>query len=76
MEKNKIIYGGKVLLDLTEDTVTVDTLGYGTTAHDKSGAIITGYLVPYLNQPPFLATDSGSLIKFSNGAFIQAKGAS
>lgn len=76
MEKNKIIYGGKVLLDLTEDTVTVDTLGYGSIAHDKSGAIITGELVPYLNQPPFLATDSGSLIKFSNGAFIQVKGAS
>lgn len=46
MEKNKIIYGGKVLLDLTNDTVSSDTLGYGTTAHDKSGQIITGYLVP------------------------------
>lgn len=75
MNKNKIIYGGKVLLDLTEDTVTAETLGYGSTAHDKSGAIITGDMVPYLNQPPFLATDSGSLIKFSNGAFIQVKGA-
>lgn len=74
METNKIIYGGKVLLDLTQDTVTVETLGYGSTAHDKSGAIITGDLVPYLNQPPFLATDSGSIIRFSNGAFIQVKG--
>lgn len=46
MEKNKIIYGGKVLLDLTNDTVSSDTLGYGTTAHDKSGRIITGNLVP------------------------------
>lgn len=46
MEKNKIIYGGKVLLDLTNDTVSSDTLGYGITAHDKSGQIITGNLVP------------------------------
>ena len=75
MNKNKIIYGGKVLLDLTEDTVTTDTLGYGTTAHDKSGTVITGDLVPYLNQPPFLATDDSKLIRFSNGAFIQVKGA-
>lgn len=46
MEKNKIIYGGKVLLDLTNDTVSSDTLGFGITAHDKSGRIITGNLVP------------------------------
>ena len=46
MEKNKIIYGGKVLLDLTNDTVSSDTLGFGITAHDRSGRIITGNLVP------------------------------
>ena len=70
MEKNKIIYGGKVLLDLTNDTVTTDTLGYGETAHDKSGRIIVGELVPLLNQPPFLATSSGKRIVFSNNAFL------
>ena len=75
MEKNKIIYGGNVLLDLTNDTVSSDILGYGITAHDKSGRIITGDLVPVLNQPPFLATDSGKIIRFSNTAFIQVKGA-
>lgn len=42
MEKNKIIYGGDVLLDLTNDTVSSDTLSRGITAHDKSGAVITG----------------------------------
>lgn len=46
MEKNKIIYGGDVLLDLTNDTVSFDTLSRGITAHDKSGQIITGNLVP------------------------------
>ena len=40
--KNKIIYGGNVLIDLTADTLTVADLAYGKTAHDKSGAPITG----------------------------------
>ena len=39
---NKIIYGGKTLLDLTADTVTADKLAKGITAHDKSGAPVTG----------------------------------
>lgn len=42
MAKNKIIYGSEVLIDLTADTVTEDTLAQGITAHDKSGEIITG----------------------------------
>lgn len=42
MAKNKIIYGGEVLIDLTADTVDTSTLLAGATAHDKSGAIITG----------------------------------
>jgi len=39
---NKIIYGGKTLIDLTADTVDASHLLSGYTAHDKSGAIITG----------------------------------
>ncbi len=39
---NKIIYGGQVLIDLTGDTVTAAGLAEGLTAHDKSGAVITG----------------------------------
>lgn len=39
---NKVIYGGKVLIDLTTDTVEASTLIKGATAHDKSGAAITG----------------------------------
>ena len=42
MGKNKIIYGGNVLIDLTADTVTADKLLSGITAHDKSGEIIQG----------------------------------
>lgn len=39
---NKIIFGGKTLIDLTADTVTADKLLEGFTAHDKSGATIEG----------------------------------
>ena len=39
---NKVIYGGKTLIDLTADTVVADKLLKGFTAHDKSGAVITG----------------------------------
>ena len=40
--KNKVVYDGEVLIDLTADTVTPDKLAKGVTAHDKSGATITG----------------------------------
>ena len=40
--KNKIIYNGNTLIDLTSDTITAADLASGKTAHDKSGAIITG----------------------------------
>lgn len=39
---NKVIYGGTTLLDLTADTITAADLASGVTAHDKSGAPITG----------------------------------
>lgn len=39
---SKVVYGSKVLIDLTSDTVTADKLLEGITAHDKSGATITG----------------------------------
>lgn len=39
---NKVIYNGTTLIDLTSDTITPDKLLSGYTAHDKSGATITG----------------------------------
>lgn len=41
---NKIIYGGNVILDLTEDTIMEECLLDGYTAHDKSGRRIEGKL--------------------------------
>ena len=39
---NKVVYGGNTLIDLTADTITAADLASGVTAHDKSGATITG----------------------------------
>lgn len=40
--KNKVIYNGNTLIDISGDTITANDLAYGVTAHDKSGAPITG----------------------------------
>ncbi|MDD3204141.1 MAG: hypothetical protein PHS74_00170 [Lachnospiraceae bacterium] len=50
MSVNKVIYGGKTLIDLTSDTVTANTLQKGYTAHTKSGAIVTGTCSDEINR--------------------------
>lgn len=42
MAINKVQYGNTTLIDLTGDTVTADKLMQGYTAHDRTGAVITG----------------------------------
>ena len=39
---SKVVYGGKVLIDLTQDTIVADKLLVGYTAHGADGAIIEG----------------------------------
>lgn len=48
MTANKIVYGGRTLIDLTGDSVTPKTLLEGNTAHDRSGVPISGE-VPRVN---------------------------
>lgn len=42
MATSKIIYGGRTLIDLTQDTVTKEKLLRGTKAHGADGELITG----------------------------------
>ncbi len=42
MAINKVVFGGQTLIDLTADTITPADLASGVTAHDASGAEITG----------------------------------
>ena len=39
---NKVVYGGKTLIDLTGDTATADKVLKDMTFHDKRGATVTG----------------------------------
>lgn len=42
MAVNKVVINGEAIIDLSADTVTANRLAVGYTAHDKSGAVITG----------------------------------
>ncbi len=42
MAVSKVIFGGEVLIDLTADTITVDKLLTGSTAHGADGNAISG----------------------------------
>lgn len=63
MAVNKVVYGNRSLIDLTNDTVTADTLAVGKTAHAADGSIITGtmknWVIPI--DPTVTPTDEGSL---------------
>ena len=42
MAVNKVVYGNKTLIDLSNDSITADALVQGFTAHDKKGVSISG----------------------------------
>lgn len=45
MAINKVVFGNNTLIDLTNDTVSANTLLQGSTAHDRSGNQIQGAVV-------------------------------
>lgn len=55
MAVNKVEINGQPVIDLTQDTVTPDTLLKGITAHDASGSKIQGTVasVPNANGVSF-----------------------
>ena len=67
MAINKVEYDGSVLIDLTQDTVTPDTLLIGTIAHDASGQQIVGTFIPSQKVPIAYDYQPGYT---SNGAWI------
>lgn len=71
MAYNKVIYGGKTLIDLTADTVTKDKILKGFTAHDKSGEVLTGTCDYDMNTQDMTATASEVLA----GKTVGIKGA-
>lgn len=69
---NKVaLANGTVLIDLTSDTVTASSVLAGVTAHDKSGAKITGTLFANF-QDSMELTDS--ITDSSGNAVIDSSG--
>lgn len=73
MANNKVIYDGTTLIDLTSDTVTPDTLLTGATAHDASGAQITGTATGGGDLSD-ITTNINGLLKGAGGKVTQAEG--
>lgn len=67
---NKVIYGGNTLIDLTSDTVTASDILTGKTAHDKSGAIITGTC----NYDANTSNDTATASEILSGSTAHARG--
>ena len=62
MANSKIVYGGKVLMDLTADTVIADVLLTGYTAHGADGEPITGSCDFDANTQDATATEAEILL--------------
>lgn len=75
MAYNKFIKNdGSVLLDLTSDTVTVETLPVGVTAHDKYGEPIIGTRQPVAKYDGTVTITSAVIINFVvDGNALQAE---
>ena len=70
MAANKVVFGNKVLIDLTGDTVTEEALLKGYTAHKADGTIITGTAFAFLDN---IEDSSGNPLKDSSGKTIQGQ---
>lgn len=64
MAVNKIVINNEVQIDLTADTVTPSTLASGITAHDKTGAIITGTMASSPDAPTVSELTIGGNLQF------------
>ena len=69
--KNKVVYDGEVLIDLTADTITADKLASGITAHDKSGAPVTGTST----KDSDTSNDTAAVAEILKGKTAHARGA-
>lgn len=60
--KNKIVYNGQTLIDLTRVTVTPQVLSQGYTAIDASGAPIIGTMTGGIDGDELAYGGSGALV--------------
>ena len=55
---NKVIYGNSTIIDISQDTVTAKKILSGYTAHDATGASITGACTGVQIPVPVTGTNS------------------
>lgn len=71
LKYNKIVVNKKVLIDLTSDTVTSETLLSGRIAHSSDGSVIVGsYSLPSFDISEDLKDSSGNSVLDSSGASV------
>lgn len=72
LKYNKIVMNNKVLIDLTSDTVTPETLLSGRVAHSSDGSVIVGaYRLPSFDISDVLKDSSGNPVLDSSGNSIE-----
>lgn len=62
MAVNKVVFGAVSVIDISDSTVTADTLAKGATAYDKSGAKITGTMPTGTEETWTLLMKNGSTV--------------
>lgn len=76
---NQVIVNGETIIDLTADTVTAEKLPVGITAHDKTGAQISGKLLSgkaVISATVEAGTNAGDVYtsaQLMNDAYLPAK---
>lgn len=73
--KNKVIYDGQTLIDLTGDTVTADSLRVGVTAHNAAGEVIVGTFEPYPVGSIYMSVSSTDPATLFGGTWERIKDA-
>jgi len=66
---NKVEFGNNILIDLTNDTVAAGSMLSGVTAHDASGATITGSIATKANSNVAV---NGTTIEVASGYYASA----
>jgi hypothetical protein len=67
MAVNKVVYSGKTLIDLSNDTVTSEKLLTGETAHAANGEIIVGSMKSSKEFIPLKVSFGSNTVTETNG---------
>lgn len=70
---NKVSYGGRTLIDLTEDTISSSDVLNGVTFHDRSGAPQTGGLIVNSVYDDLDSTSSTDALSANQGKLLNDK---